>query len=138
MPGGETVTLELAERGSLVGSGQDALWMREVRKLTDGGHQVSLISTVFDLPLTELAARLFTRWCQENFLRYMMQHFALDLLREYGLAPVGDTEKVINPAWRELAKRRSAANGKLTRRRAKFAALELHPEPHGITPTSAR
>jgi len=130
MPDGETVTMELAERGSLVGSGQDAMWMREVRKLTDSGHQVSLISTAFGLPLTELAARLFTRWCQENYLRYMSQHFALDLLGEYGLAPIPDTERVINPAWRDLAKRRNAANARLTHRRAKFAALALHPESH--------
>jgi len=133
MPGGETVTAELAERGSLVGSGQDALWMREVRKLTEAGHQVSLIGTAFGLPLTDLAARLFTRWCQENFLRYMMQHFALDLLGEYGLAGIPDTERVVNPAWRELAKRRNAANAKLTHRRAKFAALTLHPEAQGQT-----
>jgi hypothetical protein len=129
MPGGETVTMPLAEMGSLVGSGQDTMWMREARKLTDSGHQVSLISTAFGLPLSELAARLFTRWCQENYLIYMLQHFALDLLGEYGLAPLPDTERVVNPAWRELAKRRNAATAKLNHRRAKFAALDLHPEP---------
>ena len=129
LPGGQTVTLALAEMGSLVGSDQDATWMREVRKLTDSGHQVSLISTAFGLPLTDLAARLFTRWCQENFFRYMMQHFALDLLGEYGTAPLPDTERVVNPAWRDLAKRRNAATAKLNHRRAKFAALTLHPEP---------
>jgi hypothetical protein len=129
MPGGETVTMPLAEMGSLVGSGPDTIWVREVRKLTDSGHQVSLISTAFGLPLTVLAARLFTRWCQENFFRYMMQHFALDLLGEYGLADLPDTERVINPAWRDLAKHRNAATAKLNHRRAKFAALTLHPEP---------
>lgn len=130
MPGGETLTMALAEMGSLVGSGQDATWMREVRKLTDSGHQVSLVSTAFGLPLTDLAVRLFTRWCQENFLRYMMQHFALDLLGEYGLAPLPDTERVINPAWRDLAKRRNAATAKRSHRHATFAALILRPEPY--------
>jgi hypothetical protein len=133
LPNGETVTMELAERRSLVGSGREAVWMREVRKLTQGGHQVSLISTAFALPLTDLAARLFSRWCQENFFRYMMQHFALDLLGEYGLATLPDTEKVVNPAWRDLAKRRNAANARLIRRRATFAAVTLHPEPQGRT-----
>jgi hypothetical protein len=28
-----------------------------------------------------LSGWLFSRWCQENFFRYMMQHFAIDLLR---------------------------------------------------------
>jgi len=129
LPAGETVTLELAEMGSRVGSGRDTLWMREVRKLTDSGHQVSLIATAFDLPLTDLAARLFARWCQENFLKYMMQHFALDLLGEYGLADLPDTERVINPAWRDLTRRRNAATARLNHRRARFAALDLHPEP---------
>ena len=59
----------------------------------------------------------------------MMQHFALDLLGEYGTAPLPDTERVVNPAWRDLAKRRNAATAKLNHRRAKFAALTLHPEP---------
>ena len=98
MPGGQNVNMALAEMGSLVGSGKQATWMREVRKLTESGHQVSLISTVFGLAHTDLAARLFTRWCQENFLRYMMQHFALDLLTEHDTAPLPDTERVVNPA----------------------------------------
>jgi len=42
-----------------------------VRKLTDSGHQTSLISTAFDLPHTQLAGRMFSRWCQENFFNYM-------------------------------------------------------------------
>lgn len=132
MPNGEVVTMPLAEMGSLVGSGKDAMWMREVRKLTDSGHQVSLISTAFGLPHTAVAPRLFTRWCQENFLKYMMQHFALDLLGEYGTVPLPDTQRVVNPAWRNLDKRRNALRSKLVHRQAKFAALTLHPEtdPH--------
>jgi len=129
LPGGQEVTMALAEMGSLVGSGKQATWMREVRKLTESGHQVSLISTAFALPHTALAARLFTRWCQENFLGYMMQHFGLDLLTEHDTAPLADTERVVNPAWRELDKQRNRIQGKLTYRRAKFAALSLHPEP---------
>lgn len=39
--------MKLAERGSLVGA-REGMWMREVRKLTSGGHQTSLISTAFD------------------------------------------------------------------------------------------
>jgi hypothetical protein len=133
MPDGETVSMPLAEMGSVVGSGTDAMWMREVRKLTDSGHQVSLISTAFDVDHRVLAARLFTRWCQENFLRYMMQHFALDLLGEYNTGPLPDTERVINPQWRELNKQRNSLQGKLTRRNAQFAELMRHPESENDT-----
>ncbi len=65
MPSGEVITMKLCEMGSHVGSGKDAIWMREVRKLTASGHQTSLISTAFELSHTQLAARMFSRWCQE-------------------------------------------------------------------------
>jgi len=129
LPDGQSVTLSLAERGTRVGSGKEATWVREVRKRTESDHQVSLISTAFALPHTDIAARLFTRWCQENFLRYMRQHFALDLLTEYATEPLPDTERVINPDWRDLNKLRNSLQGRLNRRNARFAALTLHPAP---------
>jgi len=129
MPNGETVTMELAEMGSLVGSGKDAMWMREVRKLTESGHQTSLISTVYELPHAQLAARMFSRWCQENFFRYMMEHFAIDLLQEYGTEELPDTERVVNPAWRVLDRSRNSIQNKLRHRRARFAEMTMHPEP---------
>jgi len=128
MPGGELVTMRLAEMGTLIGSSQK-IWVREVRKLTDSGHQTSLISTAYDLPHEELAARMFSRWCQENFFRYMMRHYAIDLLTEYGADDFPDTEQVVNPVRRELEKTRNSLNGKLKTRRAKFTALDLSPEP---------
>jgi hypothetical protein len=114
--------------GSLVGSGENAIWMREVRKLTESGHQTSLISTAFELPHTQLAARMFSRWCQENFFRYMMEHFAIDLLQEYGTEKIPDTEMVVNPTWRELNRLRNSMQNKLRYRRARFAEMTMHPE----------
>ncbi len=128
MPGGEIVTMALAEMGSRVGTGKHALWMREVRKLTDSGHQTSLISSAYELPHLELAGRLFSRWCQENFFRYMMQHFAIDLLSEYGTQDFPDTERVVNPAWRELDKSRNVLVNKLRYRQARFTEMTMHPE----------
>jgi hypothetical protein len=128
LPSGEIVTMALAEMGSLVGTGKNALWMREVRKLTDSGHQTSLISTAYELPHIELAGRLFSRWCQENFFRYMMQHFAIDLLAEYGTEDFPDTERVVNPTWREPDKTRTALVSKLRYRQARFTAMTMPPE----------
>ena len=128
MPRGERVKITLAEMGSLVGTGKNAIWMREVRKLTESGHQTSLISTAYDLPHTSLAARMFSRWCQENFFKYMMEHFAIDLLEEYGVEDFPDTEKVVNPAWREQDRLRSSVRNKLRYRQNRFAALTMHPE----------
>ena len=128
MPGGEVVRMRLCEMGSLVGSGKDATWMRQVRKLTDSGHQTSLISTAFELPYTQLAARMFSRWCQENFFNYMMQHFDIDVLLDYGVTEFPDTEKVVNPAWRQLERSRNSLQNKLRYRRARFAEMTMHPE----------
>jgi len=125
-PAGETVKMRLCEMGSLVGSAKK-VWMREVRKLTDSGHQTSVISTAYDLNLTRISGRMFSRWCQENFFRYMMQHFDIDRIVEYGDIGFPDTEEVVNPAWRELNKRRTSVVNKLRYRRAKFAEMTLHP-----------
>ena len=47
LPSGERVSLQLAERGTWIGDRKSGLWVREIRKLTASGHQVSLISTAF-------------------------------------------------------------------------------------------
>jgi transposase len=124
MPNGEQVSMKLAERGSLVGG--QRVWMREVRKLTSSGHQTSLISTAYGREGVQDAVALFSRWCQENFFRYMMEHFAIDALSEYRTEEIPETKRpVVNPAWRELDRQSRSAKGKLTQRRARFAALTL-------------
>jgi len=128
MPAGEVIDMRLCEMGSSVGSGKNAIWMREVRRLTDSGHQSSLISTAFDLSLTQLAGRMFSRWCQENFFNYMMQHFDIDVLLEYGASEFPATEKVVNPTWRQLDRSRNSLQNKLRYRRARFAEMTMHPE----------
>ena len=128
MPGGEKVTMRLAEMGTLAGSGKNAIWVREVRKLTDSGHQTSLISTGYDMAHTRLAVKMFSRWCQENFFRYMKQHFEIDMLCEYGIVEFPDTEKVVNPGWRELDRSRNQLQSRIRYRRARFAEMTMHPE----------
>jgi hypothetical protein len=129
LPGGEQVWLQLAERGSWIGDRKSGLWVREVRKRTQSGHQVSLISTAFGELALQDAAQLFSRWSQENFFRYMMEHFAIDLLNEYRTEEIPETKRpVVNPKWRELDRQKRALKSKLTHRQARFAALTLHPE----------
>ena len=132
MPNGEVINIKLAEMGSLVGSGKKPIWMREIRKLTDSGHQTSLISTAYELSHIQLAARMFSRWCQENFFRYMMRHFSIDLVQEYGVEEFSGTEKVINPVWRELDRARNSMQNKLRYRRARFTEMTMHPETEAV------
>ena len=129
LPNGERVSLKLAERGTWIGDRKKGLWMRETRKLTESGHQVSLISTAFAKLEREDSAQLFSRWSQENFFRYMMEHFAIDLLNEYGTEEIPETKRpVVNPKWRELDRQKRSVKSKLAHRQSRFAALTLHPE----------
>jgi hypothetical protein len=129
LPNGERISLRLAERGTRIGDKKSGLWVREIRKLTENGHQVSLISTAFAGSALEDSVRLFSRWSQENFLRYMMEHFAIDLLSEYRTEEIPETKRpVVNPRWRDLDRQRRSVRSKLTNHQARFAALTLHPE----------
>ena len=128
-PAGGVVSLKLAERGSWVGSPQKGCWVREVRKLTGSGHQTSVIGTCYGWTALKEAAWMFSRWSQENFFRYAMEHFAIDLLSEYGTEKIPETKRpVVNPARRTLDQQRRSLQSRLQQRQARYAALTLHPE----------
>lgn len=126
LAGGETVTMKLAERGTQL---SNKLWLREIRKLTDSGHQTSILTTNFQAPMTLLAASLLARWSQENFFRYMREHYSLDRLIEYGTEPIPDAISVVNPAWRKLDSQLRSKTGQRHRRTAQFGALALSEDP---------
>ena len=96
---GEAVKLELAERGTLL---SNSLWVREIRHRDESGHQTPVISTDYKRPMDQAAVALFVRWCQENFFKYMEEHYHIDRLVEYGVEPLPDTIRLVNPAWRQL------------------------------------
>lgn len=124
-PDGEIVEMELAERGSLLGR---KIWVREIRKLTHSGHQTALVTTDFLSDAARIAGSMFSRWSQENFFKYMMQHFGIDKLLEYKTEPIAETTRVVNPAYRELDGKIRSNNSKLARRKAKFGAIVLEGE----------
>jgi hypothetical protein len=126
LAGGEAVTMKLAERGTQL---SNKLWLREIRKLTDSGHQTSILTTNFQAPMTLLAASLFARWSQENFFRYMREHYSLDRLIEYGTEPIPDAILVVNPAWRKLDSQLRSKTGRRHRLAAQFGALALSEDP---------
>jgi hypothetical protein len=126
LAGGEAVTMKLAERGARL---SNDLWLREIRKLTDSGHQTSILTTNFQAPMTTLAVSLFARWSQENFFRYMREHYSLDRLIEYGTEPIPDAISVVNPAWRKLDSQIRSKAGQRHRLAAQFGALALSEDP---------
>lgn len=90
---------KLAERQTLLG--RKKVPVREVRKLGADGRQISIVSTHPSNEGRRLAALLFARWSQENFFRYMRQHFGLDALVEHGTEAMPDTAFTVNPLWRK-------------------------------------
>jgi len=87
------VTYRLSERDVVVGEG---LSMRQVTRLKDG-HQTHIVTTRRDLSALEVARRMFDRWRQENFFRYMRQQYAIDALVEHGTEPDDPNRMVPNP-----------------------------------------
>ena len=111
---GRRVSYELAERSTELLPG---FRMREVRRLCANGHQTAIVTTRHDLPIEGVAYRMFERWTQENFFRYMRQHFALDALVTYAVEPADPERTIPNPKRKTIAKA-------LTLSRAALAELE--------------
>lgn len=112
----------LAERGTRLSNG---LWVREIRKLSDSGHQSSILSTDYRSDLAIAAAAMFARWNQENFFKYMREHYGLDRLVEHGTSPLPETTILVNPQWRSLDGQVRSSASKLSRARAAFGAHTL-------------
>lgn len=134
MPNGERITMKLSERGSYIGSRQKGLWVREIRKLTESGHQTSVITTELKSKASDLGVRMFARWCQENFFKYMMEHFNIDRLMCYKVERTNETKKVVNPVYRKIEWQVKSKAGKLGRKLRQFAEMTLSaaPEPGEI------
>jgi len=119
---GEKTSLKLAERGTRLSNG---LWVREVRKLSQQGHQTSILSTNYAINLIFVAIYMFARWSQENYFKYAREHYNLDRLAGYATQEISDLIKVVNPQYRELDSEVRSANGKLSRSLALLGALNI-------------
>jgi len=111
---GRKVEYELAEKTVEVYPGFE---MREVRRLRSDGLQTAVLTTRKKMPVLQVAWRMFERWRQENFFRYMREHFALDALVDRGVETVEAGRTIPNPKRRKLDK-------ELTKRRAEMRRLE--------------
>jgi hypothetical protein len=81
-------------------------WFREVRRLCDNGHQTSVITTRQDLSMEEIARRMFLRWNQENYFKYMREEYSIDHLVLRDVKPADMQRLVPNPQKKVLKKER--------------------------------
>ena len=121
--GGEETPMLIAERG--VRHEGTALWMREARKLSEGGHQTSIVGTDYKSAAPTIAYDMFSRWCQENYFRYAMENFGIDRLVSYDLEDVGDTAEVMNPDWKRLDAGIRSLTARIKRKTLELAGVKI-------------
>jgi transposase len=105
-----------------VGFLKGKLRLRQVTRLCDDGHQTQVITSRWDLRDIEVAYRMFERWRQENFFKYMREEFLLDALIDYQIEPEDPTRTIPNPERRALDKQIQAARADLARLEREYGA----------------
>jgi len=138
VPGGGVTRMRLATRQTALTAGRASLPVLEVRRLTRTGHQTAIITTARRLESPVVAGRMFSRWCQENFFAYMMQHFDLDGLVQYGSEEIPGTTLVVNPAWRTLDRAVGDTRARIRKLHAEIGAQTLRNEGDEIEQRAER
>ena len=93
---------------------------REIRKLSDSGHQTSVITTNYMVKTEETAVRMFSRWTQENFFKYMIADFDFDKIIEYGSEEIAKNIQIVNPEYSRLSQQIKKEREKKRRIEAKL------------------
>ena len=97
---GREVAYTLADRGIRLLGGR--LRLRQVTRLSEDGHQTPVVTSRRDLSAVQVAFRMFERWRQENFFKYLREEYALDALVEHAVEEADGARDVPNPAWESL------------------------------------
>jgi DNA-binding CsgD family transcriptional regulator len=110
------------------------LRLRQVTRLSDDGHQTQVITSRWDLADIEVAYRMFERWRQENFFKYLRDEFLLDALTDYQVEPDDPTRTLPNPQRRALDKEIRKARLDVGRLEQAYGAAAVD-NPEGRRPT---
>ena len=120
---GRTLTYVLADQEVRLLKGK--LRLRQVTRLRDKGHQTPILTSRRDLAAAQVAYRMFDRWRQENFFKYLREEYALDALVEYAAVPDDPTREVPNPAWAALDTQLRQAHAHFDRLQAEYGLEAL-------------
>ena len=101
------------------------LRLRQVTRLTEDGHQTPVLTSRWDLRDIVVAYRMFERWRQENFFKYMREEFLIDALTDYEVEPDDPTRPVPNPARKEVEKQLRLAQTKLAELQETYGSATL-------------
>lgn len=120
---GRTISYVLADQEVRLLKGK--LRLRQVTRRMDNGHQTPILTSRRDLPPAQVAYRMFDRWRQENFFKYLREEYALDALVEYATVPDDPTREVPNPAWAAVDAQLRQAYAHLDRLQAEYGLEAL-------------
>jgi len=120
---GREVNYTLADQGVHLLRGK--LRLRQVTRLSTDGHQTPIITSRRDLPAVEVAFRMFERWRQENFFKYLREEYALDALVDYEVDPADPKREVPNPARAAIESRLKEARAEVSRLQAEYGTAAL-------------
>ena len=121
--GERTVSYVLADQEVRLLKGK--LRLRQVTRLMENGHQTPILTSRRDLPAAQVAYRMFDRWRQENFFKYLREEYALDALVEYAAVPDDPAREVPNPAWAAMDAQLRQAHAHLDRLQAEYGLEAL-------------
>jgi len=101
------------------------LRLRQVTRLCDDGHQTQVLTSRWDLPDIQIAYRMFERWRQENFFKYMREEFLIDALTDYHVEADDPTRTVPNPERRTLDREIRAARADVAKLEQAYGAAAV-------------
>ena len=126
---GRWITYVLADQSVRLLKGK--LRLRQVTRRMDNGHLTPILTSRTNLPAAQVAYRMFERWRQENFFKYLGEEYALDALADHAVVPDDPMREVPNPAW-------AAADAKLRQTQAHLDRLQAEYGLEALTSLERR
>ena len=101
------------------------LRLRQVTRLTETGHQTPMVTSRWDLRAIIVAHRMFERWRQENFFKYLREEYLIDALVDYQVEPDDPNRSVPNPARKAVEKEIHTARVHLKKLRQSYGTTAI-------------
>lgn len=115
----QTVSMDICEQEVTLGG----VTFREIRRLMGNGHQTSIITNNRTIGRELAAGRMFGRWSQENFFRYMISDYDFDKMIEFGTEAADKAKEVVNPEYNKWSHKIKKQKEKINRLKAQFQNL---------------
>ena len=114
---------------------KETLRLRQITRLTKN-HQTHIITSRWDLPAVEVAYRMFERWRQENFFKYLREEFLIDALSDYELVPDDPQRSVPNPARQAVDRQLRQVRAEIKKLQQTYGAAALAQTPDNSAASS--